>query len=207
MNTFYISGLTQLKKDVQQDFRKFQIKTLCTSNDGKVEILRFHSAAPLMSFAANFHVMVQVFDSDLFLVYWRVTMDTVISSKPTITLDDIPQVWAGAVQECQKLLTAVKAQTIKLVVVDKQFKPYCRKNLESQLINLHRGVCHYTGVSPANENKEVILMRSAARRILLYWDICSYRDTANVFLKIRDALNLTGDFGDVEKLTKEVFMH
>ncbi len=132
-------------------------------------------------------------------------MDAVISSKPSITLDDIPQVWAGAFQECQKLLEAVRIRTIKLSKVDKQFKPYRQSNLDTLLLNLHQGVCQCTGVSPANKKKEAEFICSAVGRMRSYWDLCNYRDTANVFLKIKDALNLTkGDFRDVEKLSKEV---
>ncbi len=149
--------------------------------------------------------MIQVSVSEIFQVFWRKTRDSAISSKPSITLEDIPQVWAGAFEECQKLLETVRFRTIKLADVDKQFKPYHQSNLETSLLKLHQGVCQCTDVSPANEKNEARLIRSAVGRMYSYWDLCNYRDTANVFLKIRDALNLTkGDFRDVEKLSKEV---
>ena len=41
-------------------------------------------------------------------------------------------------------------------------------------------------------------------RIWQYWELCNYHEAAQAFINIRDALGLTGDFGLVERVAKQV---
>ncbi len=195
-------GVTQLKQKLDQNYNDCKINKLCRrSEGGEVEFLCFASAVPL-DFAGDFNIMTQNSVSEFFPIYWRQQCEVLARSA---TLADMPQVWETTFRNCKVLLKSVQDQTITLVDVDRQFHQYHQKSLETQLTNLHHGVCLCTGVSPANDKKEARLIRSAVGRMGSYWDLCNYRDTANVFLNIRDALNLTkGDFGDVEKLSEEV---
>ncbi len=147
--------------------------------------------------------MTVVHPSELFLEFWREKTLMVTSSKQDVALSDIARVWSEVFQACEDLLKAVQDQTINLVDVDRLFSQYDKKNLDIQLVNLLHGVCMCTGKHVSGKSKEEI--HTAVVRMCSYWDLCKYRDTANVFLKIRDALKLTkGNFRDVEKLSQEV---
>ncbi len=185
---------------MQLDYSNHMIQSLCRNNNGTVEILCFKSAASLTPFAANFHIMS---GSELFLVFWRSKMDTIFGSGPTGALDSMVHVWTSAFQGCQQLLKVIQDQSIKLEDVDTQL--HHRQNLETQVLKLHNCICHCHRISSATKNREAKDIRSALGRVHAYWDLCNYQTTANVFLKIRDALNLgKGDFRDVEKLSKQV---
>ncbi len=173
------------------------ISSLCRNNNKTVEILCFKSAASLVSFAADFRTMT---GSEIFQEYWRASMDEISRSCPLITLDSIVDVWRNAFQRCQQLVNEIKDQSMKLEDVDR--KLHQGKDLETHVLKLHDCLCQCSRISPVKEAKDV---RNALGRVRAYWDLRNYHITANVFLKIRDALELTkGDFRDVEKLSNQV---
>ena len=201
MNEFvFISpGLSQLTQELQKDFDNEKINKLCAMKQGKVEIFCFKSAGSLTWFAGGFHTLSQ--KQDLFLIEWRKALHTAVGSNPGIALNDIyPQVWQPAFKQCETLLGQLHDQSMKLVDVDKRFKPYQGRNLEQQLTDLFLGVNARHNKNPDGRWIHIVVCRMYA-----YWNLCRYRDAANAFLKLKETLKLDkGDFRDVEKLSNEV---
>ena len=128
-------------------------------------------------------------------------MDVAVKSS-TLTIADIhTSVWQPAFIDCQTMLDQLHDQSMKLVHVDKIFKHYRGQQLESQLMTL------FTGVNVCSDVKgetNGTFIKSAVRRMNEYWDLCKYRDAANMFLELRSVLDLKGDFTNVERLSTEV---
>ena len=128
-------------------------------------------------------------------------MDVAVKAS-TLTIADIhTNVWQPAFDHCQNLLDQLHDQSMKLVDVDKIFKHYRGQQLESQLMTLFTGV---NACSDVKGEKNGTFIKSAVRRMNKYWDLCKYRDAANMFLELRSVLNLKGDFRNVERLSTEV---
>ena len=96
--------------------------------------------------------------------------------------------------------------SITLSDVDEYFGSYGGSDLTVQLRTLFRGINECTAGTQQKCNDDWI--QRSVKKIEHYRQLCGYRDAANYFLKLRDLLELSiGDFGDVEKISKEVCMH
>ena len=127
-------------------------------------------------------------------------MSVATRDNPDLTLDSIHlMVWQPCLGKCKQLLVSLSDLSMKLVDVDLVFRDH-KENIDTQLQALFKGVSDCT-----REEFDWTLMERAIRKIKQYWDLCRYRNGANIFLRIRDSLGLgDGDFSLVEKLSKEV---
>ena len=116
-----------------------------------------------------------------------------------LTLVDIhPKVWEHAFCSCQSLLQELCDRSMKLSRVDRCFKRH-KSDLEMQLGNLLAGVNACLG-----DRRSGAWIKGVVRCIYDYWHLCNYQKAATAFLDLKKALNLQGDFRNVEKLATEV---
>ena len=149
----------------------------------------------------DFYVLSQKHGSELFSMFWKESMSIAIKDNPDLTIDSIhPSVWQPCLDKCKQVIMSLSNLSMKLVDVDQIFSRYCRKNIDTQLLALFKGISLCT-----RERFDWGLIEKAIRKIKLYWDLCRYHKGANIFLRIRDSLDLEGgDFSLVEELSKEV---
>ena len=201
MHLFHSSGLSQLKRELTKDFRQENINKLCVREGAKIRVLCFQSAGSLSAFADNFYLMSQKYLSDLFTVGWRAAMNAAVKKSPnsSLTVADIhPKVWKPAFRKCQSLLDELHDRSMKLARIDRSFKKY-ESDLEMQLMNLFAGVNACLG-----ERRSDAWIKGVVHCIHDYWHLCNYPKAASAFLGLKDALNLKGDFRNVEKLATKV---
>ena len=208
VNSLYTSldskseGLAQLKQELHKDLGQEKINTLCVREGHKVRVTCFPSAASLIIFADKFYIMTQKHTSDLFDSEWKAAMNAAIQSSAgtALTLADIhSKVWVPAFCSCQSLLQELHDNSMKLAHIDVCFRQH-ERDLKLQLTSLFAGVNACLG-----ESKSEAWIGEAVLRIQDYWRLCNYRNAANAFLDLKEALNLQkGDFSDVEKLATEV---
>ena len=163
-----------------------------------MKVVCYQTAECLQSFAECFSTLI---NSAIFNSIWS-TMKCAHRSNPDMTISDVgPRMWEPTFAQCQQLLEELNSASITLASVDKNLKEYrMEKNkLENELYVLSSGVSKCLQV-PSN----FAWIRSIVDRIQQYWRLCDHREAANSFLRLRDALNLTGDFRDVEGISKEV---
>ncbi len=72
-------------------------------------------------------------------------------------------------------------------------------NLDNAVLNLAVGITKCMGTQPTQGP-----LKNALWRIKQYWKLCQYQTGANVFLRLRDVLNLKGDFEIVKRLSQQV---
>ena len=198
------TGLPQLKEELQKDFSKEKVNTLCVHEGQEVKVICFQSTRNLSAFAVEFYIMTQKHTSDLFAAEWKAAMDAAVQSSAgatyALTLAHISsKVWKPAFRNCQSLLQELHDHSMKLARIDVCFKQH-EHDLEMQLTNLFVGV----NACLCETNKSGAWIRGVVRRIRIYWHLCNYRKAASAFLDLKEALNLQGDFTDVEKLAAEV---
>lgn len=191
----------QLKQELEKNYRNYKLSHVCSrTSTGDVSILCFVIAKPLLSLVPQVRAIIQEHNNALF----PEMLASAMRSNVVVKLADIPKLWNDSIRSCQELLVTIKSQAMKLEEVDRQFLQYRQSRLEDQVVRLHQGVRQCTGMSSDIQNDEMKL-RNAVKRMHLYWELSSYRDTANTFLKIRDALKLEKRaFIEVERLSKDV---
>ena len=199
MHLFCFSGLSQLKRELTKDFRQENINKLCVREGTRFRVLCFQSAGSLSDFAGNFYLMSYKYPSDLFTVGWKAAMSAAFKNTTNLTLVDIhPQVWVPAFRNCQSLLDKLYDRSMKLAHIDRNFKRH-ERDIEMQLMNLFAGVNACLGKEGSRA-----WIKGVVQCIDDYWHLCNYRKAASAFLDLKKALNLEGDFRNVETLATEV---
>ena len=154
--------------------------------------------------------MTQEFKSPIFDSTWSKTMTRTCCSNSNMTICDVgPKVWEPAFRHCQNLLQHLHNRSMTLSNVDKHFGQY-----SGNLIKLERELkCTFDGVIACaawEKGTDSRWIHEAVTQIQDYWILCQheYCDAANSFLELRKCLQLTkGDFGDLERISKNVNKH
>ena len=202
--SLYCIGQPHLMKELQRSFEEQKINKLCvtSSSDGSCNVVCFPDARPLDPCLDNFYIISFHFSSDIFNRIWQETLKKICQ----LSFTDIDvSLWRPALQSCISLLAKLKAGDMTLSDIDHQFKlVYFKKRgqLEQDLINLQRGVNAIKHASASDSN----WIWKVVKNIGQYWDLCSYREAAEAFLKIRDTLKLTGDFAIIKRVASKVLI-
>ena len=198
----FCAGLTELQAELGKDIDKELISTMCMRNENDtIDLKCFLSAASLLKFANEFQLIGgETRCSEIFLGFWRRTLDEAITDNPQLSLSNIyASIWQPSIRLCRKLLESLKDQSIKLSNVDTDLQPYCDR-LEAHLELLHKSMASIT-----RKSGNLYPIKEAAQRVREYWNLCHYQRSANTFLELKKTLGLTtGDFQLVEKLSQQV---
>ena len=182
-----------------QSVEQKSICELCQISDGIPSLLCYEAARPLDPFVDHFDIMMKK-SSNLFLHPIDKQLKRVIAScTSTLTIADIyTEIWQPVFDNCRKLLDSLIDQTIKLSYVDTHLKEYY-DNLETVVYNLAVGVGKCLNVTI-----EQTRLRMPLWNIHQYWRACEYHTGAQLFLRLREMLQLNGDFKLVERLSSQV---
>lgn len=147
--------------------------------------------------------MTQEYNSTIFNSTWSKTMESICRWKFNVTIRDVgPTIWEPVFKKCQQVLQELHSGSMTLSDVDKHFYQYKgeQQRLERELKSLFHGVnkcCEMNGDSS--------WIHQAVTRIAEYWRLCTYREAAHCFLRLRVSLDLTrGDFKLIERIFKGV---
>ena len=199
---FFVSvGIVELMEDLDKDYDNTKIIDLCQCEGETFKLKCFEAADPLYAFADHFLIMMTN-KSNLFIRPLEKKMRQVVNTSSESTIADIhPLIWKPTFDHCQQLLKSLTDQTIMLADVDKHFKPFAVQ-LETQVKILADGIGECVKMPPNQPGIQLAL-----RQVRNYWKLCEYRNGADVFLRLRDVLNLhNGDFKDVERFATEVLI-
>ena len=195
---FAIGLLISLKADLSQNIRKRNICDLCQLRDGIPVLLCFEAARPLDPFVDHFDIMMKN-SSNLFLHPIEKTLKKVVASRSNLTIADIyTEIWQPVFNDCRKLLESLTDQSMTLSYVDTHLKDYS-DNLETVVYNLAVGVSKCLSMELDQTS-----LRRPLWNIRQYWRVCEYQTGAQLFLKLRDVLQLNGDFDLVERFSSQV---
>ena len=123
-----------------------------------------------------------------------------IESETNLKVADFyPLIWKPTFDNSRLLLETLANLTIKLVDCDRDLKDFTT-TLDTQLDILRNGICRCAQVEI-----DATRIQTALSRVRMYWKLCEYRHGANIFLQLRDVLDLQdGDFSIVETFANTV---
>ena len=183
------------------EYKSRKINTLCTRRESNIDVICFTAASCLLSFAWKFDMMTKRFISSIFDATWSTAVKKARAYNPDMNISGVEElVWTPTFKHCQNLLEQLSIPTMSLADVDRHFKNYRGKGLESELKILFHGVNQCL-----RQTHDDGWIHHTVLRIEEYRKLRRYCDAANSFLRLRDSLKLTkGDFRNVERISKEV---
>ena len=201
-----IVGFNELQCELEKNYDDVNLNELCSRDckTQKVQVICFKSSDALHTFVDSFYVLSKQYANDLFPAAWKKFLTSALNTNPNLGLEDIySSLWLPSLNFCRELLHTLSDLSIPLGVVDQVFKDH-KADIETQLLQLFKGVSECPQVSESFNHS---LIERAVVRIKQYWEVCRYREGANIILRIRNSLGLHGgDFNLVEKLSREVYL-
>ena len=198
---FLHAGRNPLLDILRTDFSRCNVNKLCTSVNKRCVVQYFPSAAPLEPFMKKFSIMTQ--ECKIFVDFWYRRVTTIVQNRSAdLALSDVDkELWTPVFSQCVKLLAKLKDYSLSLQEVDQLFKGQVVKDITGNIKQLCRGV----ELCENDRNvKDFEWMEGVVDRMNQFWTLCSFAEAADAFLKIRYALNLTGDFKLVEQVASRV---
>ena len=195
----FILGINEAIEELQFDYTNCLISKLCVRREGRIEVVCFTVASPLLSFAWKFHEMHKERNSVLFLRMWQDNVKKALARCTNLNIGDIEkEVWMPTFQYCQALLNQLENMSIALCDVNHLLASDCELEYELKALSLGVSTCN-GGDYCSNE-----WIPSVLSRIKDYNKLHNYCAAANIFIDLRNSLQLQGDFKDVESIAAEV---
>ena len=187
---------------LQANYDNIHINILCSSDGNDHSLVQLLKELSPLEYVLNGYVcLAQTYPSDIFKLVWQNKVD--LHAGDTLSLTDIQtKLWNPVIEQCIDLLTALQKCTIKLSVVDEYFCQPCPKEKAALtgLMNLCHGLKKCKAPFEGSE-KEI---QEGFDFVKQYWSLCTYSNPAKICLKLKERLELEGDFKMVEALAKQV---
>ena len=147
----------------------------------------------------KFVAISQTYPNDLFRKHWKTQKQQCKGG--LLKLGDVVPIWWKALEDCTNFLESLRDRSISLAYVDELLSDYKdEESLHKDIKNLEAGVCECTEVGVGKQ----LWIKGCIKRMYQYRALREHASAASAFLKLKDALQLTGDFSKVEKLSTEV---
>ena len=194
----------ELKSDFNFAYEKVSIGSLFKTmgDSGKLECAHLLSVKDVpVELTKCLYIVGRKHQNDLFDTYWRQQCNSCgqLSSFTAV----YKEVCEPVVMECVQLLQSLEQRSITLEEVEKSFWKFEMPELLRHLLKLCEGIreCFPTNTTISLGKNWI---PSLIKDIEVYKRISTYMNTANVILKLKSSMNLTGDFNAVDTLAKQV---
>ena len=179
------------------------IGKLCdTTEDGSCHVHIFSKATELDSYLLPLWVISRKHHSAIFHMLWKCQIEKSWTLRSMTLKDVINLIWNPVFKQCTKIVEELFSWTVKLSQVDRIFKQYSLEHglLACEIKSLCRAVQECSGKTAA----DLKWIESRIIKMQHYWELCNYQEAAVTFRKIKDSLQLTGDFTLVEAVAAKV---
>ena len=200
MLVFIFAGGVALLKCLKREFDDCSIRSLCISGGERCKVQCFPEASPLEACMEGVWIMtVGEYECRIFRDYWNMRSKSVVHNNFSLA-DVTTEVWRPVFSQCEKLLASLIDCSISLTMVNQVFHQMNRNLVEHHIKQLQKSVeqCR------KGENVDYTWIGGVINRMNQFWKLSGYTGAAQAFLKIRDALKLTGDFQLVENVASQV---
>ena len=194
----------ELRSDLNFAYEKVYIGSLfkITDDPNKLDCVQLLSAKGVPAELTKCLCIVgRKHQNDLFDTCWRQQCHSCgqLSSFTAV----YKEVCEPVVKECVQLLQSLEQRSIILEEVEKCFWKFEIPELSQNLLKLCEGIreCYPTNTTISLGKNWI---PSVIKDIQVYKRISTYMNTANVILKLKISMNLTGDFNAVDTLAKQV---
>lgn len=168
----------------------------------KIVMCYFPKTTPMEQLMEQFWIMTHKCKNGIVIDFWKENFTTATSEPSDLALRSaVTAVWPIVFSQCVNLLNGLKDYSISLLTVDTLFKGKPVINVTDNITELYKGVelCQNR-----SEPSDFTWIHGVVERMNQFWQLCEFADAARVFLEVRDALNLTGDFQLVENVASQV---
>lgn len=199
-------GLSDLMLEIHQDFSSRPISSLCSvdSSPNHIKFKCFEVAKPVWPILNHYYFLSDKHYSALFQQIWKSKLNEVSRPKLLLTLQDVvAKIWDPVFSECCQLVDSVRKRSIKLKKVDFYFQ------IEVGGVSLSLRKL-YTAVEACRDNKSDNLsfgwVQTSVDLMEQYWALCKQAEAAKIVLKLKEELELTGDFEIIEDVASRASM-
>ena len=197
-----MSSLIQVQYPAEQDYHATYEATVFT----------FKVEAEVEEMLRPFSIMSDENKPSIFMELWEKSKQKYLleceqeKSTPSLTLPQVTtRIWKPVYNECKQILQELSSLTMPLKKLKEYPFPEEKEELEQHLRNL----CQVVDSCMSIEGKEPTgeeWVRGTVNRMLKYRTLCKYANAAETLLKLKETLNLSGDFSLVETLSQQVGM-
>ena len=183
-----------LHKELTVEVDTESICSLCYTKDGDIMFNHFKTAIPLSEMLPKFALL---FPNNLFCQLWR---EEIAAQKSISVAVVSEQIWPNAYSRIQELMDSLHKRTIKLSTVDCYLAGF---KSEADLDRIMRELrTALNGCLECGDDDKWI--PAVVENIAQYRTLKQYEKAAETFLSLKDKMNLTGDFKEVETLACKV---
>ena len=162
----------------------------------------FSDAEPLEPFLKQFWFMTQESKCDIFIKFLNERLAALVKDKCTLSMNDVmPKVWTPVFAWCEQVLEQLMDFSIPLLMVNDLFHGKDNGLIGRNIKQLQKGV---EWCRSRRDVKDFGWIERVIDRMNQFWKLSGYTDAAQAFLKIRNKLELTGDFKLVENVALQV---
>ena len=188
-------------QELTKNFETTSISSLCSSDDNGAMTIRWYDAArPLDSVVKEFAILTVNHPSNFFLEFWN---SQKLDFKGTnLQIGDVVVcIWQKAFERCVERIESMRDRSISVKLVDVLLSNYLSEDaLEHEIQQLERGVCECVSRPIPNQT----WIKDCVKHMYQYKSLCEHASAAKAFLKLKETLELTGDFSVVERLASQV---
>ena len=146
--------------------------------------------------------MTQESKCDIFINFLNKRLAALTRDKCTLSMNDVmPKVWTPVFAQCEQVLEQLMDFSIPLPMVNDLFHGKDNDLIGHNIKQLQKGV---EWCQSWRDAKDFGWIERVIDRMNQFWKLSGYTDAAKAFVKIRDALKLTGDFKLVENVGSQV---
>ena len=198
-------GHSRLEVELAANVTDERINSLCNFDGISCQVLPFKQARVLDPILGQLWAFSRDYPSNLFNKLWTSQLKAHCQCG-TLTFHDVMRkVWTPVFAQCTEIHEQLISSKITLAQVDQFFKQFSEdeSGLTQEIRFIHLAVveCVEKNVTSLKWIKAIIA------KMQQHWELSTYADAAYAFLKIRDALKLTGDFLLVERVAAQVHVY
>ena len=186
-----------MKEDTSTDLTGKMLKDVIDIESHPPEFSCLQSTLHLRKYLEIFYVLTVEHRSDLFLKFWQETIEKKRHGRHLVAL--IEEVWQSTVLQCEFFLSSLRNGTMKTTVVEERFRGKGDVSIQEEITELFHGLNKCI-----KRNDSDSWIEKVVKRILIHRSLQQYSETAKSFLLLKECLNLTGVFREVELLSNEV---
>jgi len=186
--------------DSKEEYSQFAISQLYEVINGiQVYAILNIDDKEVMDMLRPFSIMMQDYKTVISHTVWNYHVKKQANGVKLTIPEVATNVWAPCLEEMQQIVVKFHTRSVTLQEIDYYLEGISPQNLQQEVISLVEG-CHKCSKMITLNNWISQFVMSVNR----YWVVCQAQQAAELVLKARDALMLTGNFKKLENLREKV---
>ncbi len=191
--------MDDLKEDAEKDFSTTRIADAIQcryQQTDKHDLIGFTAVTKeLLGFALEVRLLHETHPSNYFNKVWKEAYEKRRIHAATL-VDFVRELWRDVLGQCEKFIKRYQTGAVQLSEVEETFGKYNKGQIKRELCTLHKGLFECRRVT-----ESTTWVQEVVKTIQHCRELKQYADTASAVIELRDCLNLTGDFKEVQNIS------